>query len=99
MPDLRLKKTEFWRMKEFAKDKMRLEHIAEAIERLQTHAGNLSKAELRKDVLRYYGIVRNRLSVLSIPLIGNTGNPSLKNIFDMPLLATNKSMKHSGGVA
>ncbi len=35
---------------------MRLEHIAEAIERLQTHAGNLSKAELRKDVLRYYGI-------------------------------------------
>lgn len=59
MPDVRLRKTEFWRMKEFAKDKMRLEHIAEAIERLQTHAGNLSKAELRKDVLRYYGIVKN----------------------------------------
>ena len=38
---------------------MRLEHIAEAIQRLQTHAGNLSEAELQKDVLRYYGIVKN----------------------------------------
>ena len=46
-------------MRERIKDKMRLEHIAEAIQRLQTHAGNLSEAELQKDVLRYYGIVKN----------------------------------------
>jgi len=38
---------------------MRLEHIAEAIERLQRHAGNLPEDELRKDILRYYGIVKN----------------------------------------
>lgn len=31
----------------------------QAIERLRTHAGNLSKDELEKDVLRYYGIVKN----------------------------------------
>lgn len=46
-------------MRERIKDKMRLEHIAEAIERLQTHAGNLSEEELQADVLRYYGIVKN----------------------------------------
>ncbi len=46
-------------MKERAKDKMRLEHIVEAIERLQVHAGNLAEDELRKDVMRYYGIVKN----------------------------------------
>ena len=46
-------------MKERIKDKMRLEHIAEAIERLQTHAGDLSEEELQVDVLRYYGIVKN----------------------------------------
>lgn len=46
-------------MKEFAKDRMRLEHIVEAIERLQVHAGNLAEDELRKDVMRYYGIVKN----------------------------------------
>ena len=38
---------------------MRLEHIAEAIQRLQTHAGDLSEEELETDVLRYYGIVKN----------------------------------------
>lgn len=38
---------------------MRLEHIAEAIERLQIHAGNLAEDELKKDVMRYYGIVKN----------------------------------------
>lgn len=32
---------------------MRLEHIVEAIERLQVHAGNLAEDELRKDVTRY----------------------------------------------
>jgi uncharacterized protein with HEPN domain len=38
---------------------MRLEHIAEAIQRLQVHAGDLSEEELEQDVLRYYGIVKN----------------------------------------
>ena len=38
---------------------MRLEHIAEAIIRLQKHAGSLPEDELRKDILRYYGIVKN----------------------------------------
>jgi uncharacterized protein with HEPN domain len=38
---------------------MRLEHILEAIERLERHAGNLSRKELESDVLRYYGIVKN----------------------------------------
>lgn len=46
-------------MRERVKDRMRLEHIAEAIQRLQTHAGNLSEEELQADVLRYYGIVKN----------------------------------------
>jgi uncharacterized protein with HEPN domain len=46
-------------MREHSKDRMRLEHIAEAIERLQTHAGNLAEDELKKDVMRYYGIVKN----------------------------------------
>ena len=46
-------------MREYSKDKMRLEHIAEAIDRLQTYAGSLQEDELRKDVLRYYGIVKN----------------------------------------
>lgn len=46
-------------MKEALRDKKRLEHILDAINRLQTHAGNLSKEELEQDVLRYYGIVKN----------------------------------------
>ena len=46
-------------MKERLKDRMRLEHILEAINRLQTHAGSLSRDELETDVLRYYGIVKN----------------------------------------
>lgn len=46
-------------MREHCKDRMRLEHIAEAIERLQIHAGNLAEDELKKDVMRYYGIVKN----------------------------------------
>ena len=46
-------------MREHSKDRMRLEHIAEAINRLQTHAGNLAEDELKKDVMRYYGIVKN----------------------------------------
>ena len=46
-------------MREPLRDKTRLEHILDAINRLQTHAGNLSKDELERDVLRYYGIVKN----------------------------------------
>lgn len=46
-------------MRERVKDRMRLEHIAEAIQRLQVHAGDLSEEELEQDVLRYYGIVKN----------------------------------------
>lgn len=46
-------------MRERSRDKMRLEHIAEAIERLQKYAGELPEDELHKDVLRYYGIVKN----------------------------------------
>ena len=43
-------------MKEQRKDKMRLTHILEAIERLEKHAGRLTREELETDVLRYYGI-------------------------------------------
>ena len=46
-------------MKERLKDKMRLEHILAAIDRLLNHAGSLSREELESDVLRYYGIVKN----------------------------------------
>lgn len=46
-------------MREPLRDKMRLEHILEAINRLQTHAGSLTKDELEQDVMRYYGIVKN----------------------------------------
>lgn len=46
-------------MREPLRDKTRLEHILDAINRLQTHAGNLPKEDLVRDVLRYYGIVKN----------------------------------------
>ena len=46
-------------MKELRKDRMRLTHILEAIERLEKHAGGLTREELEADVLRYYGIVKN----------------------------------------
>ncbi len=46
-------------MKELRKDKMRLTHILEAIERLEKYAGGLTREELEADVLRYYGIVKN----------------------------------------
>lgn len=45
---------------------MRLEHIAVAIDLLMKYAGDLPEDELRKDVLRYYGIVKN------IEIIGET---------------------------
>ena len=46
-------------MREPSKDKFRLQHIMEAIERLEIHAGALTKEELVSDVMRYYGIVKN----------------------------------------
>ena len=46
-------------MREPLRDKTRLEHMMEAIVRLQTYAGHLSQEELEADVLRYYGIVKN----------------------------------------
>ncbi len=46
-------------MREPLKDKTRLEHILEAINRLEKYAGSLSRKELEADVLRYYGIVKN----------------------------------------
>lgn len=45
-------------MREPVRDKTRLEHILSAIERLEKHAGSLSREELEADVLRYYGIVK-----------------------------------------
>ena len=59
MPVNLLNTTKYCYMRERIKDKMRLEHIAEAIQRLQTYAGDLSEEELQADVLRYYGIVKN----------------------------------------
>ena len=55
-------------MREPIRDRQRLLHILEAIDRLQTFAGNLSKDELEEDVLRYYGIVKN------IEIIGEAAN-------------------------
>lgn len=55
-------------MREPLNVKKRLEHILEAIDRLQTHAGKLSREELESDVLRYYGIVKN------IEIIGEAAN-------------------------
>ena len=46
-------------MREPIRDRARLEHILQAIDRLQVYAGNLSRKELEQDVLRYYGIVKN----------------------------------------
>ena len=55
-------------MREPVRDKTRLEHILSAIERLEKHAGSLSKEELEADVLRYYGIVKN------VEIIGEAAN-------------------------
>ena len=59
MPDRVSNRIEFWFMREEVKDRSRLVHILEAIERLQKYAGGLRKEELETDVLRYYGIVKN----------------------------------------
>jgi len=63
-------------MREQRKDKLRIEHILEAIERLETHAGNLSRDELETDVMRYYGIVKN------IEIIGEAANMLSSNFKD-----------------
>ena len=55
-------------MREPLRDKTRLEHILEAIERLEKSAGSLTREELEADVLRYYGIVKN------IEIIGEAAN-------------------------
>lgn len=55
-------------MREPIRDKNRLEHILDAINRLETYAGALSREELEADVLRYYGIVKN------IEIIGEAAN-------------------------
>ena len=55
-------------MREQIRDKARLEHILDAINRLQKYASNLSREELEQDVLRYYGIVKN------IEIIGEAAN-------------------------
>lgn len=55
-------------MREPVRDKTRLEHILSAIERLEKHAGSLSREELEADVLRYYGIVKN------VEIIGEAAN-------------------------
>lgn len=55
-------------MREAIKDKTRLVHILGAIDRLEQHAGSLSREELEADVLRYYGIVKN------IEIIGEASN-------------------------
>ena len=55
-------------MREPLRDKTRLEHILEAIERLEKYASSLSREELEADVLRYYGIVKN------IEIIGEAAN-------------------------
>ena len=55
-------------MREPLRDKTRLEHILEAIERLEKYAGSLTIEELEVDVLRYYGIVKN------IEIIGEAAN-------------------------
>ena len=60
-------------MREPLRDKSRLEHILEAIERLQMYAGHLSREELEADVLRYYGIVKN------IEIIGEAANMLTRN--------------------
>ena len=55
-------------MREPLKDKTRLEHILDAIDRLEKYASSLSREELEADVLRYYGIVKN------IEIIGEAAN-------------------------
>ena len=46
-------------MRENVRDRDRLEHIVEAIERILSFADGKTKDELVADDLKYYGIVKN----------------------------------------
>lgn len=46
-------------MRELVRDRDRLEHIVEAIDRILGFATGRAKEELEEDSLRYYGIVKN----------------------------------------
>ena len=60
-------------MREEVKDRSRLVHILEAIERLQKYAGGLRKEELETDVLRYYGIVILKMeNFIGLRMLGET---------------------------
>lgn len=46
-------------MREYVRDRERLEHIAEAIDRILAFADGKTKEELEADTLKYYGVVKN----------------------------------------
>lgn len=46
-------------MREFVRDRDRLEHIVEAIDNILNYSSAKTKEELESDKLRYYGIVKN----------------------------------------
>ena len=46
-------------MREYVRDRERLEHIIEAIDRVLVFANGKTKEELESDNLRYYGVVKN----------------------------------------
>lgn len=46
-------------MREYVRDRERLEHIVEAIDRILAYADGKTKEELEADNLKYYGVVKN----------------------------------------
>lgn len=46
-------------MREYVRDRERLEHIVEAIDRILNFADGKTKEELETDNLKYYGVVKN----------------------------------------
>ena len=46
-------------MRELIRDRERLEHIIDAIDRIQSATGNKSMDELCKDKISYYGLIKN----------------------------------------
>lgn len=46
-------------MREYVRDRERLEHIIEAIDRILSFAAGKTKEELEADNLKYYGVVKN----------------------------------------
>ena len=46
-------------MREYVRDRERLEHIVEAIDRILTFAEGKTKEELEADNMKYYGVVKN----------------------------------------